>query len=188
MGKEKVLLIIGGILGMLGVILSEFIPNVFGWYHFLEGTNLGSDTYYVSGLGNVFTQISNYYPKVAVDMSILMVLGGSMVMAGAFTCLGSSAKKLKNAGIVGGIGMLLGLLFFLIDLLAGISEFAQFVNGEVDYFGLGSVFSGHASNGGGYIYYEIWYGFYITLASGFLALIGGILRRRHILKVGLTQL
>ena len=100
---------------------------------------------------------------------MLVLVGGILVIVGAFACLASAFVENKIIGILGGLLMIVGPLLLIVDVMLGMSEFMEYMELSGDS-GIELLFG---SAGGAN--YGIWIGFFMAIGGGVIGLIGGAL-------------
>ena len=163
---------IGALIGILSVVLSLILPELFGWY-MIGVSSMGiTGRGYITGFGTLVVRGPGF--ESAADLAILVLIGGILIIIGAILCIASGEVLPEVIGIIGGILMLVGPMLLIIDLLAVVSEVAEATDRLVDVAG-GTIFGGsHFEMGYKYIW-GLYLGFYILIAAGVLGLIGGIM-------------
>ena len=170
MGFGKVVTIIAAILGLVSILLGFIMPELFSWYRY-EISGMGSSGgYYLTGIGTVI-DIGN---TISMGISILGVIGGTLVIIGSILCIVATVKESKGIGVLGGILMLLAPVLMVIDFMIGISELAGTIQDNLDLFGSQNWYWADFFA----LLYDytwgIWIGFFLGIAGGALGFIGGI--------------
>lgn len=170
----RIVITTGAIIGILSVFLSAIIPELFSWYKIESYWMIYENGVYLTGFG---TSISTG-AYIAPELSILVLIGGMLVIGGSFLCIiiganESATTKLKVAGIIGGFLMLIGPILLIIDLVIGKSDFARNLV-ELRSWAGGTLFEGTYVDIYTYTW-GLWIGFFLVLAGGVLGLIGGII-------------
>ena len=170
MGFGKVLTIIGAIVGLASILLSFIFPELFSWYRY-EVSGMGSSGgWYLTGIGSVI-DIGNTSPY---GLSILGVIGGTLVILGSILCIVATVKESKGIGVLGGLLMLLAPLLVVIDFLVGMSELAGVIGDNMDLFiGRNWYWEDFFALTWAYTW-GLWVGFFLGIAGGAIGLIGGI--------------
>jgi hypothetical protein len=170
MGFGKVASIIAAIVGLASIFLSFIMPEIFSWYRY-EASGMGSSGgWYLTGIGTVI-DIGN---TTAMGLSILGVVGGTLVIIGSILCIVATVKESKGMGALGGLLMLLAPLLLVIDFLVGMSELAGVIGDNMalfvgrdwyweSFFALVTAYT-----------WGIWIGFFLGISGGALGLIGGL--------------
>ncbi len=170
MGFGKVASIIAAIIGLASILLSFIFPALFSWYRY-EVSGLGSSGgWYLTGIGTVI----DIGDTVPMTMSILGVVGGTLVIIGSILCIVAIVKESKGMGALGGLLMLLAPLLLVIDFLVGMSELAGVIRDNMDLFITRDWYWEHFF---ALVYdytWGLWVGFFLGIAGGALGLIGGI--------------
>jgi hypothetical protein len=168
----RALAIIGAVVGLLSVLLGLAIPAIFSWYHIELSYGPFSGGAYLTAFGNLIEDDVSL-PSDATEMVTLVLVGGILVLAGAGLCIAGAATEQKPLGIIGGILMIIGPTMLIFDLMAQVSEFAQFMDMIAGYYDK-SIFFGSFSPYPGYsIMWGLWVGYFIAYVGGVLGLIGG---------------
>jgi len=180
MGKGKIIAIIGAVVGILSVVLSLVLPELFGWYR-VHASVLGVEAgYYLHGFG-IFDALNSALlpmPPGVDEMVLLVMIGGILMIAGAVVCgLGAFVEN-KILGILGGLLMIVGPLLLLVDIMTGMSEFIEFVELFTGESGVGLLFGSTSPAPGVTLSWGIWIGYFMGIGGGFVGLIGGALVER----------
>lgn len=172
MGFGKIAAIIGASVGMLSVILSLLLPELFCWYSYTvtHEISLIKSGYYLTGFG---TTISIPSSTAISGIALLELIGGFLVVLGAVTCIVGVSKESKKIGSIGGILILLGPVLLLMDFLIGISEYYEYVEFIQSIIPNKSILWDSASSFGYAYAWNVWIGFFMAIAGGVLATIGG---------------
>lgn len=162
----RVVALIGALGGLIGVTLSLLLPELMAWYRLELETGEG---YYLTGFGTVIIRGS----LIERENSMVVLIGGIATILGSVLCIISAIKESKKIGFFGGVFMLLGPVLLIIDLAARFSEFTDAIGTFVDGLGKG-IFYGSWDDGFTLYTWELWIGFYMSAAGGFLGLLGGV--------------
>lgn len=174
MGKGRVVVIIGGCVGVASVLLGLAVPALFSWYHIqLTGDTTGG--LYLTAFGSVISDPTG----ADYEIAMLVLIGGIMVLAGTGLCIVGGATEIKVFGIIGGILMLIGPWLLIFDIMLEVSEYAKVVNDNyIDLLGGEEpipILFGAEGVAGTQIFWGVWIGYFIANAGGILGLIGGAL-------------
>lgn len=172
MGSGKALALIGAVLALITLALSFVVPNFFGWYR-VEASLLGMTIgIYITGLGTL-AAVPAIVP--VAGMEIFVLIGGILLIVGAIACIIGGIKESKAAGIVGGVLILLSPLILIIDLLAGLGEFAAMIQLLGGPAGASAIWGSITITGPPDVLlsWGIWIGSFLALGAGVLGLIGG---------------
>jgi hypothetical protein len=168
----KIIAIIGAIIGLASILLSFIVPELFSWYRYEVSSWGSSGGWYLTGIGTV-TDIGN---TSSMELSILGVVGGSLVILGSILCIVATVKESKGMGVIGGLLMLLAPILLVIDFLVGMSELAGVINDNLDIFITRDWYWEEKFTALVTTYmWGLWVGFFLGIAGGAIGLIGGIL-------------
>jgi hypothetical protein len=173
MGAGKVVTLIGAIVGLASIALSFVLPAFFGWYR-IEGSYGGTVVIgaYFTGLGTLAT--TGGMPPIG-GIAIFQLIGGAVLIVGAILCIVGASKEKKALGIVGGILILAGPMFLIMDLLVlSSADFAAMILGLGGPPGASPLWGSFVPAPGALLSWGIWIGTFIAFAGGALGLIGGI--------------
>ena len=122
MGFGRIAAIIGAAVGLLSVILSLILPELFCWYSYTITNMISSNKsgYYLTGFGTTSTIP---YSTAISGIALLELIGGFIVILGAIICIVGVSKESKKIGSIGGILILLGPVLLLVDFLFGIGAY-----------------------------------------------------------------
>ncbi len=172
MGFGKIVAIIGAAIGLLSVILSFLLPELFCWYSYTVTNIISSNksSYYLTGFG---TTISIPYSTAISAIALLELIGGFLVILGAIVCIVGVTKESKKIGSIGGILILLGPVLLLADFLIGISEYYEQVEFIQSIATNKNILWDTVSFFGDVYAWNLWIGFFMAVAGGVLGTIGG---------------
>ena len=166
--------IVGGLFGLLGVIFSMTLPELFCWYkieYFIE--RVGSDYeygIYLTGLGSLI--LSGNAPSLII-LCLTGLIGGIGLISGSMLAIINSRLRSKRIGWISGGLILIGPILLLIDLLIGMSAFLSVIDLTEGSSG-GTIFFGHVSYYGDPDSQMVWglgFGFYLSLIGGLIVLL-----------------
>ncbi len=158
--SRSFLAIIGGIIAVLGVVLSIFIKEL-GWWNFLTVFNdeITNNAFFSAFFGKGD-------PEYFGD-TFTLLLPGIIAGVGGLLCVTGN----KFLSLIGSVLVIVGIVVFIV--LLGDSDaavWADFINTNIYWDSVG-VTVGDAFTG---IRWRFGYGLFITAGGGILALIGGI--------------
>jgi hypothetical protein len=162
----RIVALIGAFSTLIGVGLSLLLPDLMAWYRLELSTGEG---YYLNGLGFLIIRGS----LIEREDSLLVLIGGIGSILGAILCIISAIKESKKIGFFGGVFMLLGPILLIIELATRVGDFTTAIGAFVDGLGKG-IFWGSWDDGFTFYTWELWIGFYMSAAGGFLGLLGGV--------------
>jgi hypothetical protein len=167
----KALGIIGGLLGLISIGLFYVMPAMFSLYR-IETTNTLipalSGGVYIGGLGSVSIVLGGVAQTVFWPDVMFMLPGILVIVGGLITLIGCGGK----GAIVGGIILLMGPLFFIIQMFTGMSMLASGYTQAAGLSGQNILF-GSMSNAAGTVAWGIWIGGFLEIGGGVLGIIGG---------------
>lgn len=144
---------------------------MFGWYRF-EVTGWGSTGgYYLTGFG---TTTAIPPSSLITEIALLEVIGGLLVTIGSIICIVANVKESKGMGVFGGLLILLGPILLVIDFLVFMSDYAGVIGGYLNIFIYANAFWDSISSMGYAYTWGVWIGFFVVVAGGVSALIGGL--------------
>ncbi len=172
MGFGRIAAIIGAVVGLLSVILSLLLPELFCWYSYTvtNTTSLNKSGYYLTGFG---TTISIPYSTAISGIALLELIGGFLVIGGAIICIVGVTKESKKIGSIGGVLILLGPVLLLADFLIGISEYYEYVAFIQSIAANKNILWDTVTSFGFTYAWNLWIGFFMAVAGGVLGTIGG---------------
>jgi len=170
-GFGKIVTVIGASLGLASVLLSLIFPELWGWYRFKSSSFGFSQSFYLTGFGTV-----GAIPPFSffTGIAILVAIGGLLVILGSILCIVASVKKAKAMGFLGGVLIILGPILLMIDILAGISAYGEYIKFYLDLFVTTNVFWNIGSTMVFTYSWGIGIGFFMGAAGGVLGSIGGL--------------
>lgn len=162
--NDSILILIGGILAIIGVVLSLFIKE-FGWWMWEGRIFLGNGDYFLTAFGGEQGSLMGDDSTLFSEENI-QILAGVLALIGGALCL----TKKKMFGILGGILIIVGCILFLTYL--GDTDLANYL-ADNDY----SIFWGEVSN----IFidgtWQIGYGMITSTIGAILAIIGSTTKK-----------
>ena len=172
MGAGRIAAIIGAAVGLLSVILSLILPELFCWYSYtvVNTTSLNKSGFYLTGFG---TTTSIPYSTAISGIALLELIGGFLVILGAIVCIVGVTKEENKIGAIGGILILIGPVLLLADFLIGISEYYEYVAFIQSIDPNKSILWDTATSFGFTYTWNVWIGFFMAVAGGVLGTIGG---------------
>lgn len=169
-GTGKILIVIGGILGIMSILLYFISPSLGSWWTVVLDPIIGNDQHSYLNVFGQFQDQESFNPDdlllgfMGILVAILVILGSIL----GFITLGNQSKAI---GILGALLIIGGIVVFLIglnnveafqDIISGL----EFLSGD-EY----TVFFGSAS----FVNTWTWYlsvGFFLAAFAGILILIG----------------
>ena len=158
MGFGRIAAIIGAAVGLLSVILSLILPELFCWYSYTITNMISSNKsgYYLTGFGTTSTIP---YSTAISGIALLELIGGFIVILGAMILLGPV--------------LLLVDFLFGIGAYFGINEYHEYVAFIQTIPSNESILWGTFIIMGDYYAWNLWIGFFMAVAGGVLGTIGG---------------
>ncbi|MFX1314776.1 MAG: hypothetical protein ACFE9T_02860 [Promethearchaeota archaeon] len=179
MGKfGKVLAIIGAAVGVLSVLLSLVLPELFSWYHLtISGGPYSGAGIYLNAFGlNIAKDwLPIPAPQPPEEIAIMVLIGGILVLVGAALCIIGAFTEKKVLGILGGLSMIIGPLLLLADLLVVISDFSEWMDILAGVNDEDILFAIFEPSPGETVMWGLWIGFGMAIGGGAVGLIGGAL-------------
>ncbi|MFX1314778.1 MAG: hypothetical protein ACFE9T_02870 [Promethearchaeota archaeon] len=171
----KVLAIIGAAVGILSVLLSLVLPELFSWYHFTVRGGGYSSGLFLNAFGDYTAENWGPLPQPPEEIAIMVLIGAILVLVGAALCIICAFTEKKPLGIIGGVLMIIGPLLLIADLMAVISEFAEYMDTWAGAYDESILFTVFDPVPGVTIIWGLWIGFGMAIGGGAVGLIGGAL-------------